>query len=55
MKPDEVLLIGVDGGATEAKAHAAACDDLRSPTSFELRQETSVLSCSSVDVILGRW
>ena len=37
MNPDDVLLIGVDGGATEVKAHAVACDDLGQPTSFALR------------------
>lgn len=34
-------MIGVDGGATEAKAHAAACDDLDRPTSFSLRTESA--------------
>ena len=37
----DVLLIGVDGGATEVKAHAAACDDLQRPTSFRLRAEAA--------------
>jgi hypothetical protein len=37
MAAADVLLIGVDGGATEAKAHAAACDDLQRPASFQLR------------------
>ena len=38
---NDVLLIGVDGGATEAKAHAAACNDLQRPTSFRLRPEAA--------------
>jgi len=33
----DVVLIGVDGGATEVKAHAVACDDPANPSSFELR------------------
>ena len=33
----DVVLIGVDGGATEVRAHAVACDDPASPLSFELR------------------
>jgi predicted NBD/HSP70 family sugar kinase len=33
---EEILLIGVDGGATVAKAHHVRCDDLRRPTSFSL-------------------
>jgi len=32
----ECTLIGVDGGATEVKAHHVTCDDLRRPTSFAL-------------------
>lgn len=36
-----VLLIGVDGGATEVKAHAVACDDLQQPRSFALRPESA--------------
>ena len=32
----DVVLIGVDGGATEIRAHAGACDDLAQPSSFEL-------------------
>ena len=35
---DPCLLIGVDGGATEAKAHLVHCDNPRNPTSFELGQ-----------------
>jgi hypothetical protein len=35
----DILLIGVDGGATEAKTHAVACDDLEKPSSFQLRPE----------------
>jgi len=41
MMHSDVVLIGVDGGATEAKAHAAACDDIEQPTSFALRNETA--------------
>ncbi|MBK9119530.1 MAG: hypothetical protein IPM18_08000 [Phycisphaerales bacterium] len=37
----DLLLIGVDGGATEAKAHAATCDDFDRPASFTLRAEAS--------------
>ena len=32
----DTLLIGVDGGATEVKAHAAACDDWDRAETFEL-------------------
>lgn len=32
----DILLIGVDGGATEAKAHAVSCDNLAEPTAFKL-------------------
>ncbi len=39
MNLTDILLIGVDGGATEVKAHAVACDDLEKPSSFELRPE----------------
>ena len=41
MKATDTLLIGVDGGATEVKAHATSCDDLAGPTSFELRPEAA--------------
>ncbi len=41
MTAGSTLLIGVDGGATEAKAHAVACDNLERPTSFELRPESA--------------
>ncbi len=41
MKLTDVLLIGVDGGATEVKAHAVACDNLEKPSSFELRPESA--------------
>lgn len=34
-----ILLIGVDGGATEAKVRAASCDSLEQPRSFGLRPE----------------
>jgi hypothetical protein len=37
----EMLLIGVDGGATAARAHAVSCDDLHRPSSFELRPESA--------------
>jgi predicted NBD/HSP70 family sugar kinase len=37
----DCVLIGVDGGATETKAHAVACDDSARPTSFELRAEAA--------------
>ncbi len=30
------VIIGVDGGATEAKAHLAICDNTSNPTAFEL-------------------
>ena len=36
-----VLLIGVDGGATEVKAHAVACDDLARASAFALRPESA--------------
>jgi hypothetical protein len=39
MVQQAAVLIGVDGGATEIKAHAVGCDDLRRPTSFVLRTE----------------
>ncbi len=42
MKPDE-LLIGVDGGATEVKAHAVACDPPEAPQTFRLRPEHAAL------------
>lgn len=38
---NDILLIGVDGGATEIRAHAAACDDLSAPTSFSLREQSA--------------
>jgi len=38
---EDVLLIGVDGGATEVKAHAAACDNLQRPTAFTLHREAA--------------
>ena len=41
MTYEDVLLIGVDGGATEVKAHAVSCDDLHQPSSFELRSESA--------------
>jgi predicted NBD/HSP70 family sugar kinase len=41
MSETSPLLIGVDGGATEAKAHAATCDDLARPTSLALRSESA--------------
>ncbi len=37
----DTLLIGVDGGATEVKAHAVRCDDHDAPTAFELRPESA--------------
>ncbi len=37
----DVLLIGVDGGATEVKAHAVACDDVQVASAFELREESA--------------
>jgi len=37
----DCVIIGVDGGATEVKAHAVACASLERPTSFELREETA--------------
>lgn len=39
MAHDFPLVLGVDGGATEVKVHAVACDDLRHPSSFTLRPE----------------
>ena len=41
VKTEDVLLIGVDGGATEVKAHAVVCDDLHKPITFDLRPETA--------------
>jgi len=38
---DEFVLIGVDGGATEVKAHAVACDDLSRRAAFRLRSESA--------------
>ena len=38
---DDVLLIGIDGGATEVKAHAVAPGNLSWPTEFELRPEAA--------------
>lgn len=35
------VLIGVDGGATEVRAHAVACDDPSCPASFRLRDEAA--------------
>jgi hypothetical protein len=35
----DTLLIGVDGGATEAKAHAVTCEDWQTPAGFRLRDE----------------
>ncbi|MHC4064600.1 MAG: hypothetical protein ACYSUI_08885 [Planctomycetota bacterium] len=32
----EIILIGVDGGATEVKAHAVVCDESTSPPAFSL-------------------
>jgi hypothetical protein len=32
----EILIVGVDGGATEAKAHEARCNNWERPTAFEL-------------------
>jgi hypothetical protein len=36
MENAEITIVGVDGGATEVKAHAVSCDDLHRPTSFGL-------------------
>jgi hypothetical protein len=36
---NSAVVIGVDGGATEAKAHAVSCDDPQKPSSFEMRPE----------------
>lgn len=41
MRPADVLVIGIDGGATEVKAHAVTCDNLDRPTAFQLRPETA--------------
>ncbi len=41
MSPNDVLLIGVDGGATEVKAHAVACTDFDRLTGLALRPETA--------------
>ena len=38
---DNVVLIGLDGGASEAKAHAVSCDSLETPTSFTLQPESA--------------
>ncbi|MFH0980461.1 MAG: hypothetical protein V2A79_02850 [Planctomycetota bacterium] len=40
-KQTDFILIGVDGGATETKANAVACDDFDHPTSFVLRAEAA--------------
>lgn len=37
----DVLLIGVDGGATEAKAHVVTCDDLKQPQAFALSDSSA--------------
>jgi predicted NBD/HSP70 family sugar kinase len=34
--PSKITIIGVDGGATEVKARQVLCDNIESPTSFEL-------------------
>ena len=41
MSTNSTLLIGVDGGATEVKAHAVDCDDLDAPRAFDLRSEAA--------------
>jgi hypothetical protein len=41
MAVTDVLLVGVDGGATEVKAHAVVCDDLEQARSFALRPESA--------------
>jgi hypothetical protein len=41
MASGDTLLIGVDGGATEVKAHAVSFDSLSRPTSFALRPESA--------------
>ncbi len=38
---DDFLLIGVDGGATEAKAHAATCDTSGDEPTFALGQQSA--------------
>ena len=42
MPVNDTLLIGVDGGATEVKAHAVDCDNLQQPSAFRLRAEAAV-------------
>ena len=37
----DFVLIGVDGGATETKAHAVACDSFDRPNAFTLRPEAA--------------
>ena len=39
--PANCILLGVDGGATEAKAHQVLCDDLDNPKSFRLAPAAS--------------
>ena len=41
MDQNAPVLIGVDGGASEVKAHAVACDDLSRPSAFVLRPESA--------------
>lgn len=41
MAGSSTLLIGVDGGATEVKAHAVQCGDMRRVCDFSLRQEAA--------------
>ncbi|MFQ5490346.1 MAG: hypothetical protein ACE5GE_06445, partial [Phycisphaerae bacterium] len=36
MRASDILLIGVDGGATEVKAHTVCCDNLEAPSVFDL-------------------
>ena len=41
MDLSNVLLVGVDGGATAIKAHAVTCGDFDTPADFALRPESS--------------
>lgn len=49
MAHTDVLLIGTDGGATEAKAHAVACDSLEQPSSYALRPEAGSRKYAALD------
>ena len=48
MSDSDILLIGVDGGATEAKAHAVSCEDPQRAVGFGLRPESAARVYSRV-------